>query len=479
MVKISKYNIALKLRKNTYILYNTLYNSVSKIDSELMDAMLKRNLKDIPQDIKSKLYNFGFLVDDELEELNIIKTLRNFEISKLYSAFRVGLTLTMTYACNLKCPYCYEGSLTQKTDYLSKKDIDVILKFALNHQKYFPIKRNPSIDVSFYGGEPLLNWKCCKYTLESLEALKRKGEIEDYTAGFVTNGTLINMDVIDAINDFNIVSMQITLDGPKEIHDKRRITRTGKGTFDTIIHNIKLLLDNVTNKKFHIGIRINVDKTNVHAIPDLLDYLVSEGMSEVSISFGIIRGDIQHSHSCNNTLLTGSELRDYLPKLWKEAYVRGFEVQTRPNYKILYCMYDYLFSYVVDPNRKLYPCWEFVGNEKYSVGEITDDGHFKVKPYYYDVKAKDPTEFEECKKCPFLPICGGGCAAESIRRNGHPNGPGCDMNRYIWREGLKFYLARRYPHLFTSDELVDILGKVPEEVKDDTKTFEFKVGVGR
>ena len=50
------------------------------------------------------------------------------------------------------------------------------------------------------------------------------------------------------------------------------------------------------------------------------------------------------------------------------------------------------------------------------------------------------------------------------------------MNRYIWREGLKFYLARRYPHLFTSDELVDILGKVPEEVKDDTKTFEFKVG---
>jgi len=53
------------------------------------------------------------------------------------------------------------------------------------------------------------------------------------------------------------------------------------------------------------------------------------------------------------------------------------------------------------------------------------------------------------------------------------------MNKYLWEEGLKFYLAKRYPHLFTSDELIDILGKVPEEVKDETKTFEFKVGVNK
>jgi len=52
---------------------------------------------------------------------------------------------------------------------------------------------------------------------------------------------------------------------------------------------------------------------------------------------------------------------------------------------------------------------------------------------------------------------------ESIRKNGHPNGPGCDINKYVWREGLKFYLMRKYPNLFSNESLMKNLGRIPDK----------------
>ncbi|WP_237698525.1 SPASM domain-containing protein [Pyrococcus sp. NA2] len=70
---------------------------------------------------------------------------------------------------------------------------------------------------------------------------------------------------------------------------------------------------------------------------------------------------------------------------------------------------------------KVYPCLELVGNEKYVVGSIDENGNFIPTPFYYDAKSRDALEVEECKTCNFLPICMGGCAVESIRKHGHPN----------------------------------------------------------
>ena len=104
-----------------------------------------------------------------------------------------------------------------------------------------------------------------------------------------------------------------------------------------------------------------------------------------------------------------------------------------------------------------------VGEDKYCIGKITEEGEFKPTPFYHDVEAKDPTILSECKNCKFLPICMGGCAAESVRKNGHPNGSGCDISKYIWKEGLKFYLACYHPRIFKETELIEILGKTPDK----------------
>jgi len=452
--KSSFYNLTIPLNDAKFILFNTLGNVVARIDKETKEILERGSLELLDNNIIAQMKETGVIVSKNLNELEYLKYLRMLHLRDMLINPRVGLTLVMTYSCNLACPYCYEGDRKTKGGLLTQGKIETILRFAKNHQQN---NKKPIISISFYGGEPLLNWKGCKYTLERLEEMKEEGEIQDYSTGFVTNGTLINDEVINAINNYTIHSMQITLDGPKEIHDKRRIRPNGEGTFDEILENIKLLKNGVANKKFRLGLRINVDKTNYKQIPELLNFLRKEGLNDIPISYGIVRSNIPYCSNCLNTsVFLGRDLPKYLPFLWKEAYKRGFKIATRPNLKFSYCTYDRLYTYVVDPYLKVYPCWEMVGDDEYCMGEIKEDGTFEPEPFYYTAKTRNPLEFEECRNCKLLPICMGGCAAESIRRNGHPNGPGCDINKYVWEEGLKFYLMRIYPHLFKEEDLTEI-----------------------
>ncbi|ADT84740.1 radical SAM/SPASM domain-containing protein [Thermococcus barophilus] len=470
--KPSFYNLIIPLNEEgEFVLFNTLRNIVARIDRETKEGLETGSLERLDNETITRMRETGVIIPKNLDELDYLKYLRILHLGNMLANSRVGLTLVMTYSCNLACPYCYEGDRKTKGGLLTPKKIDKILTFAKNHEQN---DKKPIVSISFYGGEPLLNWKGCKYTLKRLKEMKDEGEIRDYSTSFVTNGILINEETIDAINTYNVYSMQITLDGPRDIHDKRRIKINGEGTFDEIIENIKLLKNEVTNEKFRLGLRINVDKTNYKRIPELLDFLKKEGLNDIPISYGIVRSNIPYCSDCSNThVFLGRDLPEYLPFLWKEAYRRGFKITTRPNLKFVYCVYDNPNGYVVDPELKVYPCWEMVGAEKYIIGKIKEEGSFEPEPFYYTVKTRNPIEFEECKNCKLLPICMGGCAAESTRRNGHPNGPGCDITKYVWKEGLKFYLMRKYPNLFTNKELTEILGTVPME--ENSNMLKFKL----
>jgi len=472
-LKVSRYNVVIQLSENRYILYNTLRNTVILLDREALDILQNENFEKMPNDILQKAINTGIIIDKNLDELNVIKVLRKMNFGKKFIHPYISLTLLMTYSCNLACPYCYEGNRKHLGGILTPKKIDVVLSFVRNYKLDAHMK--PRVAVSFYGGEPLLNWKGCKYTLEQLEEMKDSGEIREYSASFTTNGTLITDEVIGYTNEYNVTSMQITLDGPKDIHDKRRIKINGEGTFDEIIENAKRIKENITKNTFYLNFRINIDKTNYKRIPKLLEYLKNEKLNDNFVSFGVVKGDAPYSCHSHDIFLVGNDLPEVLPYLWREAYKRGFHIRTRPNIRFSYCMYENPFSYLIDPKLDVYPCWEMVGIHKYRIGRIKEDGTFEPTSFYYDTKAREPTEFKECKNCNFLPICMGGCAAESIRKNGHPNGPGCDITRYVWNEGLKFYLAKRYPQFFKKEELTEILGQIPQ---NQVMEFKLKYGEG-
>ncbi|WP_082585146.1 radical SAM/SPASM domain-containing protein [Thermococcus barophilus] len=324
--------------------------------------------------------------------------------------------------------------------------------------------------MTFYGGEPLLNIEGIKYSLQKAEEMKDDKELLEYSAGIITNGTLINEEVIDLINKYPIGYMQITLDGPKDIHDSRRVKVNGEGTFDEIIGNIKQVAEKVENDKFKLGIRINVDKLNIDRIPELLLCLKREvPQDNITISFGIIRQGINTCGDISTICLSREELKKALWKLWTTAWKMGFKVYTRPFPKFFSCTFDALNGFVIDPYLKVYPCWELVGLEEFSIGQLTEDGKFVPTPLFYETKTRNALEIPECKKCKLLPICMGGCAVEALKLNGNFNKSGCFSKRYDYDIGLLHYLMRRYKNVICENDIWYYLNNVWRDNNEETK----------
>lgn len=144
------------------------------------------------------------------------------------------LTLQITQNCNLRCKYCaYSGKYNQRTHNRNNMSIDT-LKKSID----FVMERSDSVErlnIGFYGGEPLLEFTKIRSSVEYINE-KYAGREIDYS--LTTNGTILNDEIIHFFinNDFNVM---ISLDGPKEMHNKNRVFENGKGSFDTIMENLR------------------------------------------------------------------------------------------------------------------------------------------------------------------------------------------------------------------------------------------------
>lgn len=157
------------------------------------------------------------------------------------------LTLNITEDCNFKCRYCaytpgnYKYNRSYSNKYMSfsvaKKAIDYYFSLLLEGRRYNPI-RAPAI--SFFGGEPLLNFNLIKKCVAYINNEYRDYEVMYY--GITTNGTLLDDEKINWLIQNNF-AIDISLDGPKDEHDRNRVYRDGKGTFNDVMHNITKLVD--------------------------------------------------------------------------------------------------------------------------------------------------------------------------------------------------------------------------------------------
>lgn len=135
--------------------------------------------------------------------------------------------IEVTKKCNLRCSYCYLGEVKDSYDMNEETAKNVVGVISNN---ITPEIEN--IFVSFWGGEPLLNFKIIRLFVEQLNEIEKiKNTIFRYQ--IITNGTKLNDEILDFINRNNI-SIQISLDGVKEFHDACRIKKDSTGSFDEI-----------------------------------------------------------------------------------------------------------------------------------------------------------------------------------------------------------------------------------------------------
>ena len=404
-----------------------LYNNLDNIgDAELSDEKSK---------LLSEMKRGGFVIDDSTDEIARIKY-RN--MNGKFANDHLSLVIAPTLACNFGCPYCYENPKGgQMSAEVQDKLVQIVSEAA---------ERKKNIQITWYGGEPLLA-KNVIYALSQrfMEVCDKYGV--RYYADIITNGYLIEDSDVDNFKRFKIHGVQITIDGPERVHNSRRFLKADptKGTFSVIVNNVRKLYD----AQIGVALRVNIDKTNIDETKELILYFKSLNLNNLFVSFGHVSAYTDKNVEIKESCLSVAEYSRESLELQEFLHDNGFRASGFPYYpgiKGNYCGADSVNTYVIDHEGYKYKCWNEVGNIDMSVGNILWD----YKDYSDEMISREiayvtwnPFEQEECKKCFLLPICMGGCPYTG-KKNGSVL---CER----WKYNIKDVLIKTYEQKTTNN----------------------------
>ncbi|MGP8321436.1 MAG: radical SAM protein [Methanosarcinaceae archaeon] len=285
--KVSKYNYIFDSDDNAHLIFNTMSGGFATVGDE--DLPYLKQILDDPDGFvcdtekNSKLFQSmiygGYIVKDDVNELDVLKTRSSLG---RFNTEHFHLTIMPTMACNFKCTYCYEEP---KPGIMTKETQSALIKWVDDKTEACRI-----FTVGWFGGEPLLALDCIKNLSSHFKAICDKRNVK-YQAGLTTNGYLMNAKVVEQFHDLNITGVHVTIDGPREIHDKRRPLCSGKGTFDVLVKNIEHLIK--TQPTVVVKIRVNCDRSNIDHVGMLFEILPTSIMNNAEIYFATV-------FSCNN-----------------------------------------------------------------------------------------------------------------------------------------------------------------------------------
>lgn len=435
-MKFSNYNLIIfDDQKKQNILFNTLYGECFKADENIIESIEKDDINILGEEMRNIFKDKSIIIDDEVDENYYIEYFHN---KAKFNTDTLSFTILLTWACNLRCVYCYEGAGEIRNKSLNSEECQSIITYI---KKQIDSTRPRNVSIMLFGGEPLMNMTAADIILSQVDQYCTENNIRLYTS-IITNGVLFDEDKIKFLKRYRCRYVQITLDGVKEIHDKRRISKDGNSSFDKVISTLKML--NQRTDFIKPLIRINVDKNNIGSTEVLLQYLKDEGLNTCGIDFGIVRSGTEACAGYASSCFIEAELGKVLEKLWGLAHNAGFKIKPRPMRKFLYCGLNKENSYTIAPTLDVYKCWEQVGEEKHKVGHINKDGSFNENTYrIIDWMSINPNMVKECKECVYLPACGGGCAAQAYNQAQTYHNKGCFRVKGVLEKELIYNLREK------------------------------------
>ncbi|MDD2539718.1 MAG: geopeptide radical SAM maturase [Desulfuromonadaceae bacterium] len=371
------------------LVYSTKKGSLVRIPQKLLDCAQNDILGDANRETLQRLQIW---VDDPIVERKTMTTLveRTNRFSKTFTA-----TVVLTLDCNLACPYCFEDHF--RGNFSMNEETTQLLTA---HIKREHIDDGRDVELRFYGGEPLMAIPLLKriagFLIEAATAAGTK-----FSCSLTTNATLLTRTAVEELLPFGLKSAQITLDGPKRIHNRQRPFVSGHGSFTTIVDNIRSVYELITIKPGG-----NFTRGNYRKFPEMLDALLMAGIDPKKIGpiqFAPIHpksgGHAPHSSSCaigNEPWLIEANLF-----LREETLRRGFAVD-KPHMGV--CMIELTNNIVVNYDGSLYKCPALMGWPEFAVGTLVDGIIDYRESHKLDIWKND-----ECLECAYLPLCFGGC----------------------------------------------------------------------
>ena len=341
-----------------------------------------------------------------------------------------ALCLHVAHTCNLNCSYCfasqgkYHGDRALMPFEVGKRALD----FLIEHSGH-----RTNLEVDFFGGEPLMNWDVVKQ-LVAYARTQEEPHHKKFRFTLTTNGMLIDDDVIDFANR-EMSNVVLSLDGRKEIHDRLRVDYAGNGSYDRIVPKFQKLVKARGGKNYYMR------GTFTHANPDFtkdLFHMADDlGFTELSMEPVVCAPD-------DPAALTPEDLeivKEQYEILAKDMLRREKEGKPITFYHYMLdltggpCVYKRISGcgsgteyMAVTPWGDLYPCHQFVGEEKYKLGNIWDG--VTNTALREDFRACNAYARKECDDCWARLYCSGGCAANAFHATGSIRGvyeAGCEL----------------------------------------------------
>ncbi len=402
-----------KTSQNT-LLYSTKNAAIAEMPGTVAEDFSSDRLSNSDKTILKKM---GFLINDPLKEkeelLKFVDDLNGLNKT-------LNIKLVMNLDCNLACKYCFEGTRKGRF-YMTKQTADDFIGFV---KKAVRSNRDFSeLLITFYGGEPLLSRELIIYISQKLKPFsERRGIL--FKTYFVSNGTLLTKETVRMLKPLGLKEAQVTIDGPRQIHNSFRPYRTGSGSFDAIIRNVKDVRGMI--KICLVG---NYSGTHYMEFPKLLSYLLRNGLGPgkiKSVQFSPIAqerpdfGPPDFHDGC--TTINEAWLTEAFLHLREKILKSGYRFsKTSPGL----CMMEYRNNYLINYNGDVYKCPGMIGREEFKVGDIRTGIRDFRKSHNLD-----NWKNEECFDCAYLPLCFGGCRYMKFVRDGNMDGVDCRKPYY-------------------------------------------------
>lgn len=451
LVKPNMHLVNLKQRTMLFHVPSSGLFELDAMSQDVIDLFSEQDEVTAPM-IKDRLEN-RYAANEVLELLEEFKSLEiihetggvaryNPTPKKVKNFPLTTVVLNVNTGCNLSCTYCYKEDLTTPSEGL-KMSVDTAIKSVEMLLKESPDQRQ--YNVVFFGGEPLSNMPLIREVVAYCE--KRFADLEarvDFT--MTTNATLLNEKLIDWFNEHRF-GLTISMDGPKAMHDKNRITVGGQGTYDVVKKKVDMLLSRYTARP--VGCRVTLTK-GITDVETIFNHLYHDlGFAEVG--FGpVTSGDIDEFNLSGEEMITVFEGQKKLGKKYLEAALDNKNFGFGNMHQLMTDLHEGQKKQLpcgagvgllaVDKDGGLNLCHRFTGSDMPLFGDV-DKGIDKPALSAFIENRLDRSQ-EGCETCRIRNICSGGCYHESYAKYGDPTKPSyhyCDLLRDWIDYGVEIY----------------------------------------
>lgn len=340
-----------------------------------------------------------------------------------------ALCLHIAHTCNLNCSYCfasqgkYNGERAVMSFEVGKRALDFLVENSGTRH---------NLEVDFFGGEPLMNFDVVKQLVAYARSIEKEKN-KNFRFTLTTNGMLVDDDVIEFANK-ECSNVVLSLDGRKEVHDRFRVDYAGNGSWEKIVPKFQKFVEAREGKNYYMR------GTFTHANPDFLEdikVMLDLGFTELSMEPVVCPEDDPSALTPEDIEIVKKQYED-LATLMLERDKEG-KPFTFYHYMIDLeggpCIYKRISGcgsgteyMAVTPWGDLYPCHQFVGDDKFLLGNVWDG--VKNTEVQNDFACCNVYAREECRDCWARLYCSGGCAANGYHATGSVRGvykPGCEL----------------------------------------------------